>query len=348
VISGLPWGMALASGVNTYLPLFLLALFARYSHVVQLSPRFAFLVSTPSLVMLGLLAACEILAQKYPGLDNLWDVFHSLLRPLAGALAAGATLNTNSVFEMALAMVAGGTLAAAAHSAKTGIRLATSVKTLGAANFGVSLVEDAAVLVATLLSIFDPRVMLVVAAVFVVLFVWLAPPIARNLALRYDLAAGWLRWLGARIRRAPPPDNLKATLWLLPAGYLEKFRAQTSQFSPGEEVHGVISGWRKTRRGPRRTWLILTSRQLVVVEPRRFRKTAPTFMGYDDLDAINVRNLVILQKTSIRANGEQKLAFMFRRDAAPLAAMAARKIVELAQSAKSGDRVVTVTAEPVR
>ncbi|MGH7866072.1 MAG: DUF4126 domain-containing protein, partial [Candidatus Dormibacteraceae bacterium] len=83
--SGLPWGLALASGVNTYLPLFLLALFARYSHVVQLSPRFQFLVSGPALVILDLLAACEIMAQKFPGLDNLWDVLHSLLRPLAGA-----------------------------------------------------------------------------------------------------------------------------------------------------------------------------------------------------------------------------------------------------------------------
>jgi hypothetical protein len=50
---GLPWGLALTSGVNTYLPLFLLALFARYTHLVNLSPRFQWLVSEQALVILG-------------------------------------------------------------------------------------------------------------------------------------------------------------------------------------------------------------------------------------------------------------------------------------------------------
>ncbi|MGH9433147.1 MAG: DUF4126 family protein [Terriglobia bacterium] len=345
MISGLPWGLALASGVNTYLPLFLLALFARYSHVVHLSPRFQFLVSGPALVILGLLAACEILAHKFPGLDNLWDVLHSLLRPLAGAVAAGATLNTSNVFEMALAMVAGGTLAAAAHSAKTGVRLTTSVKTLGAANFGVSLVEDAAVLGATLLSIFDPSVMLAVVGVFVALFIWLAPPIARNLAFRYDLAAGWLRWLGMCVRRAPPPTSLKATLWLLPPGYLEKLRDQLPPFTPGEELHGVVGGWRKARRGPRRAWVILTSRRLIVLEPRRFRKPAPLVIDYADMQAVNLKNLLILQKTSIQAQGERELLFIFRKDVALWADLAVQKMTELARSATASEKVLTLPVE---
>ena len=36
--SGLPWGLALSSSINTYLPLFLLALFARFGHVVHSLP----------------------------------------------------------------------------------------------------------------------------------------------------------------------------------------------------------------------------------------------------------------------------------------------------------------------
>ena len=91
MISGLPWGLALTSGVNTYLPLFLLALFARYSHVVQVSPRFQWLVSDQAMLILGVLTVCEILAEKFPVLDHLWDFAHTLVRPVAGALAAGAT-----------------------------------------------------------------------------------------------------------------------------------------------------------------------------------------------------------------------------------------------------------------
>src|ERR1035438_5907146 len=96
MISGLPWGLALSSGVNTYLPLFLLALYARFGHVIHLSPRFAWLASDQALVVLGGLTLCEILAQKLPVLDNIWDFLHTLLRPIAGALAAGATSNIHN------------------------------------------------------------------------------------------------------------------------------------------------------------------------------------------------------------------------------------------------------------
>ncbi|HUY15903.1 MAG TPA: DUF4126 domain-containing protein [Terriglobia bacterium] len=338
--SGLPWGLALASGVNTYLPLFLLALFARYSHVVHLSARFQFLISPPALVILGLLAACEILAQKFPGLDNLWDLLHSLLRPLAGAVAAGATLSTSSVFEMALAMAAGGTLAAAAHSAKTGIRLATSVKTLGAANFGMSLVEDFAVLAATLLSVFDPRVMLAVVAVFLLLFVWLAPPIARHLSFRYDLAAGWFRWLGMKLRRAPLPQDLKATLWLVPPGSLESVKEQLAPPTAGEELLGIIGGWQRTKRGPRRAWLVLTSRRCIILDLRRFRRPAPIRIDYGGLQAINLKNLLILHKASIQTHGGQEFVFIFRKDAAPLVDQAVQKMIELAQPPVGAETVL--------
>lgn len=146
MISGLPWGLALSSGVNTYLPLFLLALLARYGHVVHLSPRFQWLVSDQAIVILGVMAVCEILAQKLPVLDNVWDFLHTLLRPIAGAVASGATLNTTNPSETLVAMVVGGTLAAAAHSTKSGLRLVSTSKSFGAANFAISLGEDAGVL----------------------------------------------------------------------------------------------------------------------------------------------------------------------------------------------------------
>src|SRR5579862_4322698 len=139
MISGLPWGLALSSGVNTYLPLFLLSLFARFGHVIHLSPRFAWLASDQAIVILGTLTICEVLAQKFPVLDNVWDFLHTLLRPLAGAIASGATLNASNVFEIAAGMLVGGTLATAAHSTKSSLRLMSTSKSFGAANFALSL-----------------------------------------------------------------------------------------------------------------------------------------------------------------------------------------------------------------
>ena len=190
--SGLPWGLALSSGVNTYLPLFLLALFARFGHVVHLSPRFAWLASDQAILILGALALGEILAQKFPVLDNVWDFLHTLLRPIAGAVASGATLNTNNAAEIAVAMVMGGTLAAAAHSTKSSLRLMSTTKSFGATNFAISLGEDAGVLTTTLLSLYAPWVMLVIVIVFVVLFAFLGPRIIRNLAFDLNIAGSAL------------------------------------------------------------------------------------------------------------------------------------------------------------
>src|SRR2546426_22674 len=112
MINGLPLGLALATGVNTYLPLFILALFARLNSAhIHLSPPFHFLTSDAALIVLGSLAACEILAQKFPGLDNIWDFVHTLLRPVAGAVAAGAAVNTDRILEMGVVCVVGAPVA---------------------------------------------------------------------------------------------------------------------------------------------------------------------------------------------------------------------------------------------
>ena len=160
--SGLPWGLALSSGVNTYLPLFLLALFARFGHVVHLSPRFAWLASDQAIFILGALALVRSSPRNSRCSTMSGTFFTRLLRPIAGAVASGATLNTNNAAEIAVAMVMGGTLAAAAHSTKSSLRLMSTSKSFGATNFAISLGEDAGVLTTTLLSVYAPWVMLVI------------------------------------------------------------------------------------------------------------------------------------------------------------------------------------------
>src|SRR5579863_10325363 len=260
MFSGLPWGLALSSGVNTYLPLFLMAMFARYSHLVHLSPRFQFLISNPALVILGLLALCEVLAEKFPVLDNLWDLLHSLLRPLAGALAAGATLDANSAFETTVAMLLGGTLAAAAHSAKSSVRLASTSKTFGMANFALSVGEDTAVVGGTLLSVYAPRVMLAVVILFALSFILLGPRILRSLRFNLAVAGSWLVWLGRRLFASPTPANLAESLLDLAPG---RFEALKSQLEPGEQLLGALPAWTR-RRGPRNCVLGVTSARVLL------------------------------------------------------------------------------------
>jgi len=327
MISGLPWGLALSSGINTYLPLFLLALFARFSHAVHLSPRFQWLISDQAIVVLGLLAACEILAQKFPVLDNFWDFAHTLLRPIAGALAAGATLTTNNLFETVLAMAIGGTLAAAAHSTKSSLRLASTTKTIGAGNLFLSLGEDAAVLGGSLLAVYAPWVMLGIVLLFVLAFALIGPRLLRT--LRFDLAvlgsgfASLLRW----VFRAKRPENLRESLLEMSP---ERLREWGATLEPGEEVLGALYGWKPARGGPRRAWLLLTARRLVWLQPRILRSPKLQVMRIPDVTLARYRNLVLFAKLEVLTKQNESLTLNLPKRSAAFAEMAAARIQALA------------------
>ncbi len=325
MVSGLPWGLAMASGVNTYLPLFLLAVFARYSHAVHLSPRFQFLTSDQALIVLGALAACEILAQKFPGLDNVWDFLHTLLRPLAGAIAAGATLTTDNTFEMIVAMLMGATIATASHSAKTTLRLASTTKSLGTANIFLSFVEDAAVVAGSLLSIFQPWVMLVIVALFAAVFIWLGAWLVRTIMFDLRVTAAWLYWVVERMFRRPEAQELRESLLLFGPEQLKEF---AESLAPGEEMQGALRGWRRSRRGQRVGWLLITDRRVLLIERRRIRKHKIQPVEWSEIALARHRNLWLFEKFELVTRENESIGFNLRKTHGRLGALAARKVSE--------------------
>ena len=327
MISGLPWGLALSSGVNTYLPLFLLAFFARFGHVIHLSPRFAWLASDQALFVLGALAVCEILAQKLPVLDNVWDFLHTLLRPIAGALAAGATINTNNAAEIAIAMLMGGTLAAASHSTKSGLRLMSTSKSFGATNFAISVGEDAGVLITTLLSVYAPWVMLAIVIVFVVLFAFFGPRIMRTLAFDLNIAgsalAGVFRW----VSRRKHPTRLKESLLEIAPERLEKF---TALLERNEELLGTLPGWKRSGGGPRRTWLLLTSRRLLWIESRFFGKSRAQSLDFSEITLARHRNMLLFSRAELLTQRHENLTLTVASSHIQFADQAVQIISQLA------------------
>jgi len=321
--SGLPWGLALTSGVNTYLPLFMLALFARFAHVVELSPRFAWLASDEAIIILGALALTELLAQKFPVLDNIWDFLHTLLRPLAGALAAGATLNTQQGFETVAGMVVGGTLAAAAHSTKSGLRLMSTSKSFGTANLVLSLGEDAAVVVGTLLSVYAPWVMLGIVLLFVLLFALIGPRVVRTLLFDLGVLGSWLKWLCGRVLRRRPPASLDESL-LEPSP--EKLAELRAQLEPGEELIGTLRGWKRSKRGPRAAWMLVTSRRVVFIENRIFRRPKIEGIRYADLAVTRQQNLILFLKLDLLTRQHESHTLSLRKTQAHFGQMALEKV----------------------
>jgi hypothetical protein len=100
-----------------------------------------------------LMLLTEFVADKIPGLDTLWDAVHTFIRiPAGAALAAGvfsgAGLGDEATVSQAMMLVAalaGGTLAATAHTAKATTRAAVNTSPEPLSNIGLSLLGDAAV-----------------------------------------------------------------------------------------------------------------------------------------------------------------------------------------------------------
>jgi hypothetical protein len=327
MISGLPWGLALSSGVNTYLPLFLLALFARFGQVIHLSPRFAWLDSDQAIVILGALTLCEILAQKFPVLDNIWDFIHTLLRPIAGAVATGATLNTNNTAEIVLAMLMGGTLAAAAHSTKSGLRLMSTSKSYGTANFALSLGEDAGVLTTTLLSVYAPWVMLAIVIIFVILFAFLGPRILRTLTFDLSIAGSALGGIFRWVFRRSYPTNFKESLLEIAPERLEKF---TLLLERNEELLGALPGWKRSQGGPRRTWVLLTSRRLLWIESRLFRNSKAQSLDYSEIALARHRNMILFARAEFLTQRHENFTLTIASGQIRFAEMAVQIISHLA------------------
>jgi hypothetical protein len=246
---------------------------------------------------------------------------------MAGAVAAGATLNTNNALEIALAMLMGGTLAAAAHSTKSGVRLMSTSKSYGAANFAISLGEDAGVLTTTLLSIYAPWVMFAIVIIFVVVFAFLGPRILRTLAFDLNIAGSALGGIFRWVFQRKYPTNLKESLLEIAPERLEMF---TLLLERNEELLGALPGWRRSRGGPRRTWVLLTSRRLLWIESRLFRNSKAQSLDYSEIALARHRNLILFSRAEFLTQRHENFSLTVASGHRRFAEMAVEMISHLA------------------
>ena len=84
----------------------------------------------------------EFFADKIPYVDTLWDVMHTAIRPVGGALIAVTTLGEASPTVEALIALLGGTVAAGSHLTKTSTRAAANTSPEPFSNWILSIGED--------------------------------------------------------------------------------------------------------------------------------------------------------------------------------------------------------------
>ncbi len=151
-------GLAASSGLRAFLPLLMLSMAARWNVFnIELTGPFLWLSSPLALGSLAVATTIEIAGDKIPVVDHFLDVIGTVIRPLAGTLAAAVVLNTGDPTTAAIAgLVIGAPIALGVHGAKAGTRGVSSSTTLGVANPIVSAFEDAIAFLVSLLALLSP------------------------------------------------------------------------------------------------------------------------------------------------------------------------------------------------
>jgi hypothetical protein len=161
-------GFSFAAGVNLYATVAILGLAARYGWV-DLPPQFQTFNNGYVIGAAIVLYFVEFFADKIPYLDSLWDLLHTLIRPVGGALIAVATLGDVSPGVEGLIALLGGTVAAGSHLTKTSTRAAANTSPEPVTNWILSLGEDLFVVGLGYLALAHPIAALVVAIVLLFL-----------------------------------------------------------------------------------------------------------------------------------------------------------------------------------
>ena len=169
--------LAAASGLNAWMPLFLLGLADRFLPAVELPGGWSWLSSDVALWVFGVLLVLEIVADKIPALDSVNDIVQSIIRPASGGIAFGAGTNAQTVAvddpafftdNMWVPIVIGIAIALVVHVVKAAGRVVANTATGGVAAPVLSTVEDAASFALTAAAIIVPVVAIVLLVALVI------------------------------------------------------------------------------------------------------------------------------------------------------------------------------------
>ncbi len=174
----LAMGTAWTSGINLYATVAALGI-ARQLELIQLPHNLEVLSHPVVIAIAAIMYFIEFFADKVPYFDSGWDAIHTFIRVPAGAvLAARALGDMNPALELA-AMLAGGSIALAAHGTKATTRLAINASPEPFTNWAASVTEDVAVLGGIWVIFNHPILMIIFVVAFVGLGLWLVPKIFR-------------------------------------------------------------------------------------------------------------------------------------------------------------------------
>lgn len=175
-------GLAASAGLNAYIPLLVLGLLGRYTNLIDLPSGWTWLGNGWVIVILAVLLAVEMVADKVPVVDHVNDVVQTVVRPTAGGLAFGAGSSSETVTvsdpgsffssHQWVPVATGVLLAFGVHLLKSAARPVVNATTAGFGAPVASTAEDATSVVMSLVAVILPVLVLAFLVGLVVFVYW--------------------------------------------------------------------------------------------------------------------------------------------------------------------------------
>jgi Flp pilus assembly protein TadB len=155
------FAVSFASGLNIYATILTLGLLNRFQ-IVELPGQLDVVSSTPVIAGAAILYALEFIADKIPYIDSVWDVIHSVIRPIGGAVLAYSAVGRVDPGLQMLAALVGGSVALTSHAAKASTRAVANLSPEPFSNWILSFGEDLVAVGLVSLAVMYPWIALVV------------------------------------------------------------------------------------------------------------------------------------------------------------------------------------------
>lgn len=169
--------LAAATGFRVFLPMLIVSV-AAYTGHLSLDNNFAWLGTSPALIMLSVAALVEISAYYIPVVDNLLDSLATPAAFVAGTVVSAAVMtDVPPMVKWTAAVIAGGGIAGLTQGLTAMIRGHSTVLTGGLGNPVIATAELGGALLLSLLALAAPAA----AIALVILFLWLAIRLSRQL-----------------------------------------------------------------------------------------------------------------------------------------------------------------------
>ena len=244
--------LALTSGINLYATVLVVGLSIRFHWVTDAPANLDVLSAWPIIVLAALLYIVEFVADKIQIVDNIWDIIHTFIRPVGGALIGLAAVGDADPVLGILGALVGGGIALATHGGKSSARLALNVVSPAenVSNIFVSAAEDVAAGGLAFLALKYPYVAGGIAILLLLLILIFTPLLLRWLFFLLRAVAARFNSLGQRevLSDLLPAEHM-VLLYHQPPELSVRGKAQGIPGAGGR--NGFVLLWREYRRGNR-------------------------------------------------------------------------------------------------